>query len=265
MKILITYFFLLSTAIAQTLTAPVLIYPTYNAGYISPLPFFDWNDVSGATKYQVQISKDGFSRHIFEKTVNVSSYKLTSGMDTIRYWWRVRALDDAGNVSDFSPIFNFVVGKPNNLSSPDPPQLIYPRNNMTEIQDLPEFDWSDVSGATAYKLQVSIDNFQNVAYERITSHSNHLLNAKMVSNRLHWWRVQTLVGDIVIPWSAIYTFRTGGTMVQAEDINSDAIVNGDDMTLFFNSPSSRRDLNGDGVMDVFDILVIYNLIQTQLK
>jgi hypothetical protein len=64
---------------------------------------FNWSDVAGATSYTIQIddSDDFSSPFIVNQTVTDSTYS-TSTLPERRMWWRVRAIDAAGNPGNWS-------------------------------------------------------------------------------------------------------------------------------------------------------------------
>lgn len=98
---------------------PVSLLPA-EAEKAESLAYFDWSDVtdpSGVT-YTLQIAADGnFTVMVLEKTgLAASQYvvteveKLESTSQESPYYWRVRAIDGAGNASDWTTRRSFSVG-----------------------------------------------------------------------------------------------------------------------------------------------------------
>jgi hypothetical protein len=96
-------------------------------GYtVTSLPYtFDWSDVddnntggSNPCTYEIQISNDNSfsSPEVEQSGLTQSQYTLTSSIPNGRYYWRVRAKDNAGNWSAWSStrtvIVNIVAPKP---------------------------------------------------------------------------------------------------------------------------------------------------------
>jgi len=99
--------------------APVVLLPA-EGQQAEALAYFDWSDVtdpSGVT-YTLQIASDAnFTAMVLEKTgLAESQYALTqmekleSTKQGAPYYWRVRAVDGAGNASDWTARRSFSVG-----------------------------------------------------------------------------------------------------------------------------------------------------------
>src|SRR4051812_41607553 len=65
-------------------------------------PQFIWKEVSGAAKYQLEISKDkNFSKIFFAKETVATEFNWPEAQPGI-YYWHVRAIDSNGKLGDFS-------------------------------------------------------------------------------------------------------------------------------------------------------------------
>ena len=98
---------------AMELSAPTLSKPQNGETNVSTTPKFEWQQVSGATGYDLQVSQSsGFSTLVLSKT-NLSNkdYQVTSdeALSNGTYYWRVRAIS-AGGYSDWSSVWSFTVG-----------------------------------------------------------------------------------------------------------------------------------------------------------
>ena len=100
--------------------APALLSPE-NGGEAEAEAYFDWEDVtslSSPVAYHIQVaSADDFAELIMEKEgIAESEYTLTKEekLPAVKkdapYYWRVRAVDSAGNEGDWSAPDSFVVG-----------------------------------------------------------------------------------------------------------------------------------------------------------
>jgi hypothetical protein len=96
-------------------STPSLISPTNDASMTDNTPLFDWSDVndqSGVT-CDLSIARDaGFvSTALLKNGVTTSTYTLISAeaLVTGKYYWRVRAVDGAGNVGSWSENWSFTV------------------------------------------------------------------------------------------------------------------------------------------------------------
>jgi hypothetical protein len=135
---------------------PTLISPTNNATNVSLTPTLDWSDVSGATSYRVQVSQNSsFSTTVVNQTSSSSQYTIPTGIlsPTTTYYWRANATNSAGT-SNWSSVFIFTT----TTGPPPPPTLLSPPNGASNVSLTPTLDWSDVSGATSYAVQVSLNS-----------------------------------------------------------------------------------------------------------
>ena len=93
--------------------APTLISPANGLVNDDNTPTFDWNDVSGAVEYQLQVDDNNdFASPVVDQTgLTVSTYALAFPLDDGVYYWRVRAKDAAGNWSNWSAVWSFTIGR----------------------------------------------------------------------------------------------------------------------------------------------------------
>ncbi len=100
--------------------APSVAYPESNAKAKQPVSF-QWNPVTSPNnpvKYELQISQDAsFSAILIDKKDLTESYVTLTSEEKLKavsadnpYYWRVRAVDGAGDISDWSTAAPFIVG-----------------------------------------------------------------------------------------------------------------------------------------------------------
>lgn len=93
--------------------APILTSPANNATGTSLTPLLDWNDVSGAATYNVQVSlNSGFTTTVLNQTgVTASQFTVASGLlaNNTQYFWRIAAVNPGGT-SAWSTVWNFRTG-----------------------------------------------------------------------------------------------------------------------------------------------------------
>ena len=72
---------------------PNLLLPANDSTAVTLKPLFDWDDVTGAMSYTIQISIDPkFGTLLVTKTVNASTYTAVTNLPKNRViYWRVRA------------------------------------------------------------------------------------------------------------------------------------------------------------------------------
>jgi hypothetical protein len=155
----------------QHLHAPSLIAPMNSAVIEGSSITFQWGAVSGATRYQLEITRvsDG---SVF-RTVDLGNYTYTTqyifANDGIQYQWRVRA----GNSTQWgywSGYRSFTNG-----SALHAPTLGSPADNASLDSSNVSFQWSAVTGATRYQLEVVRVNdgftFKNVELGNVVSNT----------------------------------------------------------------------------------------------
>lgn len=176
------------------IAAPTLIAPAPNAkttGTNYPplgVPKLEWEAVSGAEKYGVEISTSaGFA----EVVVKAESYGTTHTPQTAladgEYFWRVRAYvgknwssysEGRAFSKDWSDSGNLVVTL---VSPPEGAQRVAFTNE--------DFIWQPIPGAAMYKLDISPDPlFSNLTYTAKTIKAQHT-PTKRLPNNLYYWRV----------------------------------------------------------------------------
>lgn len=102
--------------------------PTNNSAGLGTLPIFDWQDLSNASTYTLEIAlKANFNQGLQVFTnITDSQYMLTNELDqNTKYFWRVKAFN-ACNESSYSEKYSFTTGGEscNELVSADTPIVI---------------------------------------------------------------------------------------------------------------------------------------------
>jgi hypothetical protein len=189
--------------------APVLSTPANNANdQNAPNLNFEWNDVTGATHYQVQIaSNNTFASIVDEAVVNgTSSYMSYDVLFDAEHFWRVRAGDEFG-YGDWSAVWSF------ETEELPVPVLVFPSSNATEVKLNTRFDWEDLLYATYFKLEVS----ESIGFETLVYQNNTISPAASEFNipggyleplTEYYWRVAAVYGTQTTPWSASRKFTT---------------------------------------------------------
>jgi hypothetical protein len=194
---------------------PVLNSP---ADLAAPLgtPVFTWFASSGAAGYQFEYDdSNDFSSPVFISPdgVDVSGTVISSTNYTppaitagIRYYWRVRAVDAAGNWSaGWSTPFSFIVQS----SLPVAPSLVSPATGyLTNTQ--PVLAWNSVPTGNTYEVQVSSSSaFSGTIFEdkiKDPGILNHTVETAL-SDGVWYWRVRAINNTMGAgAWSASRSF-----------------------------------------------------------
>ncbi|MDD3044416.1 MAG: S8 family serine peptidase [Candidatus Delongbacteria bacterium] len=161
---------------------PSLITPA-NASLTSDLtPTFDWNDVSGATSYTIQIDDAAaFTSVNYTNSPTVSTYTPASNLPTGTWYWRVLATNANGS-SAYTSGWSVTLGNP-----PAAPTLALPANASTLYILQPTFDWNDVSGATSYTILVDNNsNFGSPEINQSPAVSTYTPGTDMALGSYYW-------------------------------------------------------------------------------
>ncbi len=87
------------------------------------------------------------------------------------------------------------------------PSLISPSNGSTGVSTSPTLNWSSVSGASSYRLQVSTSSsFSTTFYDNsgITGNTKQLSGLSI--NTKYYWRVNASNSNVTSSWSSVYSF-----------------------------------------------------------
>lgn len=115
---------LLFTSCGDDVSGLNLLEPTGGEEVTFPVSLF-WSSVEKASDYAVEVDTTiDFESPVVSVEVSDTTYIILS-LDTLKYYWRIFALDGNGRMNDFSGLDSFVVSG-----------AAYPRNLLTRIQVL---------------------------------------------------------------------------------------------------------------------------------
>ncbi|HVG18607.1 MAG TPA: hypothetical protein VNI02_06105, partial [Blastocatellia bacterium] len=197
-----------------TASPPTLVSPASGATFTTPASVnFDWSDVadpSGVEAYHIQVSPNSTFNDTIIAQLNgwyetwASASQAATDFPTGTFFWRVRTLDSAHNLSTWSAVRSFTVGTP---VPPPAPTLLSPANDARLNQPL-RFDWSDVNGAASYTIQVddSSSFTSPLVLNQAVAASEFTANSLPVATL--WWRVRANnSADTPGAWSSVRRVR----------------------------------------------------------
>jgi len=196
--------------------------PVNQATITDTTPAFNWSDVAGANGYRIQISAaSDFTTTVTDNaTLTASEYMQAAALENdATYWWRVMARNTDGVWSAWTSSRRFTV-------TTERPSLVTPAEAVTITDTTPDFDWSDVSGATGYLIQISVANdFTTTVTDGSTLTASAYMQAAALENEAtYWWRVMAMNADGV--WSAWTGARSFTVSVERPSlaVPSDAVT-----------------------------------------
>ncbi|HAP36766.1 MAG TPA: hypothetical protein DCQ28_12825 [Bacteroidetes bacterium] len=189
----LVFFFLTSIGIAAPPSIPVLVSPAKGAVNQSPSLFLNWNAVSSADFYHLQISTDPFfSSSVFEDNAivnvtgqliqNLQVYGLTNNT---KYYWRVAGGNFDG-WSAFSATWDFTTV----IAPPITPTLVSPSDVSFNQPTSLTVTWNAATAATSYDLQLSLDPFFNNRVMDTTVSGTTKTISGLANSTTYYWRVR---------------------------------------------------------------------------
>ena len=187
--------------ILTTPGTPSLLSPGNGSSTCDTTPTMDWSSVSGADYYQIQVDdSDMFGSPVIDTTTVNSDYTPGTALAPGYWYWHVRACNDCG-CGSWSVTWGY-----NILSTPTAPTLLSPGNGSSTCDTTPTFDWSTVSGATSYRIQVDNNSdFSSPEIDTTTTNSDYTPGTALAPNT-YYWRVRASNSCGNGTWSAVWHF-----------------------------------------------------------
>ncbi len=154
--------------------------------------------MGGAISYHIQVDNNsGFTSPEIDTTTSSSDYTPGSSLSPDIYYWRVQASNSGGDGPWSSPTWSFTI----DTAPSSAPSLSSPTNGSSTYDATPDFDWSSVSGATSYDIQVDNNsNFTSPEIDTTTSSSDYTPGSSL-SPDTYYWRVRASNSCGDGPWS----------------------------------------------------------------
>jgi photosystem II stability/assembly factor-like uncharacterized protein len=190
-------------------SAPSLRSPGDGAEGVPRMLNLDWTYVSGTDTYHLQVAEDSeFSLLVFEdSTITGTDYDVGPLGEETKYYWRVRAKNEGG-ISPYSDTYNFTTSI--YLINPPPaPELILPDNGVRLQPVTLELNWSYVSSADTYHLQVSENpGFSDPVINDSTLTNDEQTVGPLEESTTYYWRVRAKNEGGYSAYSATFSFTT---------------------------------------------------------
>ncbi len=189
-------------------SAPLLTSPAQGASS-QPITglVLSWGAVTDAVTYRVQLSSDstfGSALLVNDSTIASTSKSIPTGLlsNAGRYFWRVSAKNSAG-IGPYSLTRSFSTA----LAQPS---IVAPPNSSQNQPLSLTLNWTAVTGASSYRLQVStINTFATLVLDQTVAIDSFSLSG-LFNNTSYYWRVSARgsSGDTSAFPSTAWTFKT---------------------------------------------------------
>jgi len=186
-------------------TAPTLASPENGSTQQPTTIELQWNSVSGAETYNLQVATDSLFSSILidDEGISGTSHQVSLGSDT-KYYWHVQAENLAG-ASSYSDTWSFTTEF---VAAPSAPELLSPANDAINVPTAASLVWHTSNGATRYHLQVATDSlFENFVVNDSTL-SDTTREANFGSFITYYWRVRAMNVGGASDYSSAWNFRT---------------------------------------------------------
>ncbi len=187
-------------------TAPTLTAPADAAEGVSVDPTLEWDAVSGAVTYTVDVDTDpGFGSIDQTQTSGSTSYSPSTLATGTTYYWRVKATNPGGDSEYSSRSFTTI------FDPPGAPALTSPADAAVDVSRTPDLTWSAGSGTSeSYRLDVSTANdFSSfvITDSSIVTTSFSVVSA-LATETEYFWRVRAKNTGGTSAWSSTRSFTT---------------------------------------------------------
>jgi hypothetical protein len=179
--------------------APMLIAPLNN-DINTGRPSFSWNASTSLSpvQYELQVGITNPPQSVISLS-SATSFSPAAAFSSTSHYWRVRAIDSAGNYGEWSEVRSFSVLNANG-SLPAPSLNFYTTST-------PSLSWNSVSWASEYELQLSnTNNFVQLEYSIVVPANTLFVTTSSLAEGLHYWRVRARNATRIGNWSATASF-----------------------------------------------------------
>jgi hypothetical protein len=235
------------------LTAPGVPVIFAVAGTTENQPTLDWENVSDASTYVVEYDDSaGFGSAVTISNITLSYYQIQSALGDGTWYWRVKAVDSAGNQSAWSSTGSFIVDTSAYcLLDPEKPVLLSPADGALDVSQTPTLgtgpfvDPDSCSFHDKTRWQISEYFDFSLLSAGIDAAANFLTSYTVPALLLepdttYYWRaIYWGSHGNKSPWSDVFTFTTA---LATNDGDDNGIPDGQQVGAFV-------DLDGDSIFD----------------
>jgi hypothetical protein len=170
--------------------APTLLTPANGSTVNGTVVNFTWTAPTGATQYWFQISTNSsFTSLLLDQNIGnyVSGNVSNMPNNGTTLYWRIKA----GNASGWSSYSGYWSFKNGTATVPQAPTLFLPLNTSTVTTQPILFDWSDVTGAIEYWVQISTNSgFTSLVYDASTGTTSQISLQGFTIGTTYYWHIK---------------------------------------------------------------------------
>jgi len=189
---------------------PELETPTDTDDDQMPDVMLDWNAVTGALNYQVQMSGDSqFTNTIIDSISDLTSVRTMHLDFGAEYFWRVRANDLSGGTSFWSPTWSFttfseiVLDKPNDEDDEqEPDALLKWKSRISNVV---------ITGVEHFDAEIDTEeSFSSPQYAQFTTNGTTYQQAmdQLLFGTTYYWHARARHSADESEWGVTRTFET---------------------------------------------------------
>ncbi len=187
------------------------IYNPYNQTYTSHSVYMSWSAVSGATGYQISVQYESNSNWYEEGTYSTTDPSYTKYFSNDNHY-RMRVRSKTGDYSygTWSEWREFRVGDSENYNNYNAPTIHNPLSGVSYTSQSVYMNWSTISGASSYEINVQYESYGNWYEEGTYSTTNAYYSKYFSNNNEYRLRVRAKFGNNSYgAWSEWRDFNVG--------------------------------------------------------
>jgi hypothetical protein len=207
---IILLFVAFTIAAQERIDTPVLVNPADEKEDQMPDVMLDWNAVTAALNYQIQLSDDAqFSNIVIDSVTDLTSVRTLNLEFGKVFFWKVRANDLSGNPSFWSPTWSFttfnqiILDKPNNGSDEEPPDaLLKWKNKISNVT---------ITGVSNFDVEIDVvETFDSPEFAQFSTNSTTYTKTmdQLLFGTTYYWRARARHAADASDWSEIRNFIT---------------------------------------------------------
>lgn len=191
--------------VGEQLGAVALNTPADNATNQPTTLTLDWDTLTGADEYHLQVSESATFTNplVDEDNLTETEAEVSGLLQGQSYFWRVRGSGDLGN-GPWSPTFRFTTV----YAVPGAVTLREPDNGAVDQPVDMTFGWDASTSSPTYQLQVST----NAAFSQLVFEDNNLTDTQhtlaLDNGMRYYWRVRGVNPIAQGPWSPTWEVTT---------------------------------------------------------